>query len=113
MTEHGFGKVTIASVGPPGHDIILKFARKISRVPGVIRTHTQKLESESKSKHKLPPTGEWLVNQIIFEFGHVLTNYPDEYHGDYKEFFNRIGSIKVGPHTITTLEYWLAEDSVP
>jgi hypothetical protein len=104
MTEHGFGKIKItASTPPPG--IIKAFARKISKVPGVIRTHTQKPKGS---------TGPWKDNQIIFEFGHVLTHYPEEYPGGHADFFKRIKSITVPPKwRISELEHWIKEDSVP
>ena len=108
MTEHGFGKATIESGGNPSQDIILKFARKISKVPGVIRTHTQNPEGSRGMR----PEGEWQVNHIIFEFGHVLTNYPDLYK-KHEDFFDEIKGIVVQGHRITTLEPWFIRDSVP
>ncbi|MCW3977667.1 MAG: hypothetical protein NWE77_07025 [Candidatus Bathyarchaeota archaeon] len=111
MTEHGFGKATIMSIGPPPHKIVQTFARKISAVPGVIRTHTR-IPEEARVKGR-PSTGEWKINQIIFEFGHVLTNYADEYPNGHKDFFSRIKDIHVGNHRIKTLEIWFAQESVP
>ncbi len=111
MTEHGFGKATIMSPGSPPHNVIQTFARRISAVPGVIRTYTR-IPEEARVKGR-PSTGEWKINQIIFEFGHVLTNYRDEYPNGHDEFFGRIKDIHVAHHRIQTLEIWFAQDSVP
>lgn len=111
MTEHGFGKATIMSARPPPHDVVQKFARRISAVPGVIRAHTR-IPEEARVKGR-PSTGEWKINQIVFEFGHVLTNYASEYPGGHDDFFGKIKNIHVGSHHIETLEIWFAQDSIP
>ena len=108
MTEHGFGRVqvdTISGGGSPNPGDVRKIAKEVSKTAGVKQAHTLKAKSSGKD------------NQIMFEYGHISTDFKEEYPDGHTDFDDAILGITYpdkNPRVkLINLEKWTFDKDVP